>query len=321
MEHAAGDAAVGDAVCDGSAEAGEAVDAGPLLGFTSMLPPAAPQRFRSGDTSEGPSESSTCRSGANVGDDTEEDDFQATIPHLERFYEQLAAKAKLPERNGAATQNWVLSLARSYRRLSKEKRRRGGLRALLQPAAQGGFSAASGSGLPCSMEQPGFSSTDDSGYEAGYETDADESELSEWETASASQRQQRHKRKLDALVHLTMKLSFAEHGMEEEEDPASYGLQPPPLKQQRALGTQPVGMRLPLSNSVQSPPPAPPFAWPLKPLSSLSEPSGSHAGGAAAVGAVTGMNGTTSAALLRPCFSVGQASSAGAGQRAGMDVG
>jgi len=80
-----------------------------------------------GDVSEGPSESSV------PIEDTEDDDFRSTIPKLERFYEQLAAKAKLPEHpgNGAST-SWVLSLARSYRRLSKDKRRRGRLRELLQ---------------------------------------------------------------------------------------------------------------------------------------------------------------------------------------------
>lgn len=219
------------------------------------------RRLLGGDGSEGPSESSTCRSGANNFDDKdteEDDDFQATIPHLERFYEQLAAKARLPERNGAS-QNWVLSLARSYRRLSKEKRRRGGLRALLQPVGRplgslsGTASAGSGSGP---MEtQHGFS-TDDSGYEAGYETDADESELSEWESGSASQRQQRHKRKLDALVHLTMKLSVgaelnagsgALRGVEDE-DAMVEGVHPPPYKAHKAFGTQPVGMRLALGS-------------------------------------------------------------------------
>jgi len=361
MTPAPGDAALGDAGVDAgeaadaeagetletgeAVEAGEAVDAGPLPGFTRMLPPAEPRRFLPGETSEGPSESSTCRSGANVGDDTEEDDFKDTIPHLERFYEQLAAKAKLPERHGAATQNWVLSLARSYRRLSKEKRRRGGLRALLQqPTAQGGLSAASGSGLPCPVEQPGFSSnTDDSGYEAGYETDADESELSEWETASASQRQQRHKRKLDALVHLTMKLSFAEHGsMEGEEHQPWEHLNAPPLKTYRVLDTQSVGTRLSLphnssaapltSPSERATPLASPFSWPLKPLCN------STAGGAAAVGAVTvgalpaafgacasvsesSGAGAPGAAAFGACTSVSEGSGAGVPSSALMEVG
>lgn len=181
----------------------------------------------------------------------------ATIPHLERFYEQLAAKAKLPERNAAGTQSWVLSLARSYRRLSREKRRRGGLRALLQPSgqvlSQASGSTALGGGW---REQCGFSSnTDDSGYEAGYETDADESELSEWESGSAPQRRLRHKRKLEALMNLTMKLSISgSQQMQEEEELALDGLQSPPFKH-RALGTQPVGLRLsktPLATTMES---------------------------------------------------------------------
>lgn len=92
---------------------------------------------RSGDVSEGPSESS-----ANIEDTDEEckDDFQSTIPNLERFYEQMAAKARLPTHppGNGANSNWVLSLARSYRRLSKDKRSRGRLRALLRPGPQGG---------------------------------------------------------------------------------------------------------------------------------------------------------------------------------------
>jgi len=229
---------------DGGTEAAETVDAGPLPPFRQVFGVARPPPWRGGDMSEGPSESSV-----NI-EDTEDDDFQSTIPNLERFYEQLAAKAKLPERHGTSASSWVLSLARGYRRLSKEKRRHGSLRALLQPAGRGRLSATSCSGLPCPMvEQPGCSSnTDDSGYEAGYETDADESELSEWENGSASQRQQRHKRKLDALVHLTMKLSVSEGGEESEEKPID-GHCPPPLKQHRALGTQPVGLRLPLPHA------------------------------------------------------------------------
>lgn len=211
------------------------------------------RRAHGGDVSEGPSESS-----ANI-EDTEGDDFQSTIPNLERFYEQMAAKARLPGHPGhGASSNWVLCLARSYRRLSKEKRRRGRLRALLQPAAQGGLSAASGGGLPCPMmEQPGWSSnTDDSGYEAGYETDADESELSEWEGGNS---RQGHKRKLDALVHLTMQLGFSERGEEdpEEESPLGETPQLPPLKTPRALGTQPVGLRLPLPHAISTTPSAP----------------------------------------------------------------
>lgn len=208
-------------------EAVEVAETEPLPGFlprfNHSIGGSASSLDRRGENSEGPSESST-----NI--DTEDDDFMARIPHLERFYEELAAKAKLPERNGASTQSWMLSLARSYRRLSREKRRRGGLRALLQPSSGHGFS----------------SGTDDSGYEAGYETDADESEFSEWENGSAPQRQQRHKRKLDALVNLTMKLTVSEgmHGPDEEEHP--------PNKTHRALGTQPVGLRLSLPKSLMT---------------------------------------------------------------------
>jgi len=212
---------------------------GTLPGFLSYL--AGERRALGGDASEGPSESSV-----NI-EDTEGDDFQSTIPNLERFYEQMAAKARLPEGNAAS--NWVLSMARSYRRLSKEKRRRGRLRALLQPAAQGALSAASSGGLTCPrpmIEQPGWSSnTDDSGYEAGYETDADESELSEWEGGSA---RQGHKRKLDALVHLTMKLNVAEE-REEADDKCPLDERPPPQKTLRALGTRPVGLRLDLPHA------------------------------------------------------------------------
>eukprot|EP00927_Polykrikos_kofoidii_P074233 TRINITY_DN70218_c0_g1_i1.p1 TRINITY_DN70218_c0_g1~~TRINITY_DN70218_c0_g1_i1.p1 ORF type:complete len:434 (-),score=60.46 TRINITY_DN70218_c0_g1_i1:36-1337(-) len=203
------------------------------------------RRTLTGDVSEGPSESS-----ANV-EDTAEDELH--IPHLERFYEQLAAKARLPEGQGASS-SWVLSLARSYRRLSKDKRRRGRLRELLQPASSVGLSTTSGDGLPCAkMEQPGWSSnTDDSGYEAGYETDADESELSEWENASA--RRQGHKRKLDTLVHLTFKL-----GLSENSEVPMDGYSSPPWKTQRAMGTHAVGSRLPLAPRapLAAPPPSP----------------------------------------------------------------
>jgi len=99
-------------------------------------------------------------------------------------------------------------------------------------------------------EQPGWSSnTDDSGYEAGYETDADESELSEWEGGPA---RHGHKRKLDALVQLTMKLNVIAPGDEAMSD---GGLVPevgtilPPAKTQKALGTGPVGQRYSLSAS------------------------------------------------------------------------
>merc|ERR1719436_1540014 len=134
----------------------------------------------------------------------------------------------------------------------------------MKPGTQGGLAAGSGSvngnvnGLPCQMkEQPGWSSnTDDSGYEAGYETDADESELSEWEGGNS---RQGHKRKLDALVHLTMQLGFSERGEEdpEEESPLGETPQLPPLKTHRALGTQPVGLRLPLPHAISTTPAAP----------------------------------------------------------------
>lgn len=248
-----------------------AAAAAALPGLVAVLAGAGP---RSGDVSEGPSESS-----ANI-EDTEEDDFQSTIPNLEHFYEQMAAKARLPAQppGNGVNANWVLSLARSYRRLSKDKRSRGRLRALLlRPGAQGGLAegAAAASSLltasGCShgvslpkgalplqrpttvAEQPGWSSnTDDSGYEAGYETDADESELSEWEGGGAARHG--HKRKLDALVHLTMRLSVVERGVEEQPDDTDAALaeaaaQLPPLKTPRALGTQPVGLRLSLPHA------------------------------------------------------------------------
>mmetsp|Transcript_93792 Transcript_93792/g.205276 ORF Transcript_93792/g.205276 Transcript_93792/m.205276 type:complete len:404 (-) Transcript_93792:766-1977(-) len=220
-------------------------------------PTTARNKPRSGEASEVPSESS-----ANMEDkDTEEDDFQSTIPNLERFYEQMAAKARLPTWQGpgnAANSNWVLSLARSYRRLSKDKRSRGRLRALLRPNSEGGLAetAESSNDLPLSgcpnrsarPEQPGWSSnTDDSGYEAGYETDADESELSEWEGCPA---RHSHKRKLDALVQLTMRLNVVSGQTSDEsmqdlhENTAPY----PPSKTPRALGTHPVGMRYSLSS-------------------------------------------------------------------------
>lgn len=206
------------------------------------------RRAFGGDMSEGPSESS-----ANIEDT--EDEFQSTIPSLEKFYEQMAAKVRLPP-GSSASSDWVLSLARSYRRLSKDKRRRGRLRALLQPATQGGLAGGSGSSLAGSMiENPGCASnTDDSGYEAGYETDADESELSEWESGNV---RQGHKRKLEALVHLTMQLSFAERGIDQREEMsiADTCMGPPPLKAPRALGTRAVGLRqsLPHASAPHSP--------------------------------------------------------------------
>lgn len=199
--------------------------------------------------SEGPSESSI------NAIDTEDDDFQTAS--FERFYEQMAAKAQLRGDLGpGSTQNLMLSLARSYRRLSKDKRRRG-LRALQSLAAQGASAAlgtTSGSSVGCkSIESTtgttGWSSnTDDSGYEAGYETDADESELSEWEGANG--RRQGHKRKLDALVHLTMQLGLAESARSNDSSPrfetSSRSSMLPPAKTPRALGTQAVGVRLDL---------------------------------------------------------------------------
>merc|ERR1712008_149539 len=91
----------------------------------------------------------------------------------------------------------------------------------------------------------GSSNTDDSGYEAGYETDADESELSEWESGTS---RRGHKRKLEALVHLTMRLNFAESSDCAEDGTASSSMtQMPPPKTTRALGTKPAGLRLSLA--------------------------------------------------------------------------
>ena len=52
-------------------------------------------------------------------------------------------------RHGASASNWVLSMARSYRRLSYEKRRRGRLRAMLRPVAQERARASARSGFVC----------------------------------------------------------------------------------------------------------------------------------------------------------------------------
>lgn len=242
-----------------------------------LLPPdlralfGGERRAHSGEVSEGPSESS-----AHIEDT--DDDFRSKIPHLEQFYEELAAKARLPERHGASASNWVLSMARSYRRLSNEKRRRGRLRAMLRPVAQegdGDLAVTDHRGLTCASDAPGHSSnTDDSGYEAGYETDADESELSEWE----SSKPQRHKRKLEALVHLTMRLSVSERGEEETMDGDETVDDPnlTPLKVPRALGTRPVGLRLPLPNG---PPPVPAFH---EPATCVAVGSGASASNSAA---------------------------------------
>lgn len=214
--------------------------------------------FRSGEVSEGPSSSSA------MHEDTEEDTFsQKNIPNLERFYAEMLAKAQLPTHPPCNTNsNWMLSLARSYRRLSKERRSRGRLRALLQPGGQG-VPAVPGA-LPLQRpttvaEGPSWSSnTDDSGYEGGYETDADESEFSEREGSVRATRTG-HKRKLDALVQLTMRLSVAEKRgvMTSGDSECSLGSASasstcpalPPLKTPRAFGTQAVGLRLSLPNS------------------------------------------------------------------------
>eukprot|EP00812_Abedinium_dasypus_P002788 NODE_1340_length_1172_cov_380.264100.p1 GENE.NODE_1340_length_1172_cov_380.264100~~NODE_1340_length_1172_cov_380.264100.p1 ORF type:complete len:307 (+),score=88.61 NODE_1340_length_1172_cov_380.264100:116-1036(+) len=218
----------------GGLEATAAVEAG-----LRRVPPAREARgVHSGEVSEGGSS----KSSAHLAD-TEEDDFKSTIPHLERLYEQLAAKARLPERHGASASSWVLSLARGYHRLSKDKRRRSRLGELLQPAAQ---AAVPGSCGVMIAAQPDCASTDDSGYEAGYETDAEQSEWSEWESGAAPA--QRHKRKLDALVHLTMRLSVSERSTGSQED----AFQPPPSKTPRAFGTQPVGLRQPLPRAAEA---------------------------------------------------------------------
>lgn len=209
---------------------------------------------RSGDVSA--SESSA------ILEDTETDDFQMKLPNLERFYEQMAAKARLPTHppGNVDKANWVLSLARSYRRLSNQKRSRGRLRALMSSGPVGDLAEARRLEGACGLapgalplqrpktvtEGPGWSS--DSGYEAGYETDADESELSEWEGGPA---RHGHKRKLDALVQLTMRLSVVQNREQASEaqdaalaEAAAQGL--PPLKAFRAFGTKPVGLRFSL---------------------------------------------------------------------------
>mmetsp|Transcript_73838 Transcript_73838/g.175780 ORF Transcript_73838/g.175780 Transcript_73838/m.175780 type:complete len:366 (+) Transcript_73838:185-1282(+) len=233
---------------------------GPLSELRSFFPTGREKwRHHSGELSEGPSESSAGSSHTLLSDD----DFQSKIPHLERIYQQLAAKARLPERHGPGASNWVLSLARSYRRLSNDKRRRGRLQALLRQVSRdsdaelcrssdnqslpgsglaGGSRSLPSRGFPASRlpgsagELHGFqSNTDDSGYEAGYETDADESELSEWESGS---KPQRHKRKLDALVQLTMRLSVSEQTAEEENAMAAeVDTKAPPLKTPRAVSS------------------------------------------------------------------------------------
>mmetsp|Transcript_64485 Transcript_64485/g.119977 ORF Transcript_64485/g.119977 Transcript_64485/m.119977 type:complete len:366 (+) Transcript_64485:69-1166(+) len=247
-------------------------ETGPLPTLRSIF--GGDWRHRSGELSEGPSESSAGSSHTLLSDE----DFQSKIPHLERFYQQLAARGRLPERNGPGEANWVLSLARSYRRMSNDKRRRGRLRALLRQVSRdgdaelcrssdgqagdsltssslaGGSRSLTGRGfagrLGSASDLPGFSSnTDDSGYEAGYETDADESELSEWESGS---KPQRHKRKLDALVQLTMRLSVSEGAEEDAALSADLYTKAPPLKTPRAIASmQPPGF----SRTVAPPPP------------------------------------------------------------------
>ncbi|CAE7900307.1 unnamed protein product [Symbiodinium sp. KB8] len=119
------------------------------------------------------------------------------------------------------TRVWkVLSMARSYRRLSKEKRRRGRLKEMLKceetvscvaPLVEAWRTAQT---QEIRQVRCWSSNTDDSGYEAGYETDADESELSEWEGSVRQGCMPRHKRKLEALVsktylNLTKQMTFA----------------------------------------------------------------------------------------------------------------
>jgi len=273
-----------------------------------------------GDVSEGPSESS-----AHV-EDTEDDDFQSTIPHLERFYEQLAAKARLPARHGASGANYLLSLARSYRRLSKDKRRRGRLRALQGPGGlpRGG---PGGPGVVAGLEQPGWSSnTDDSGYEAGYETDADESELSEWESGSA---RQGHKRKLDALVQLTFKLGISEGGSAFDGCSSS-----PPMKTPRALGTAPcasagglggqqVGTRiaLPPRAWLAAPPPSPGGSAPPSPNGGDGGAPSSSAMAPSTLGVTTCTSPSTSLAAASRGATCSSTEGRGEGEVAMMDIG
>lgn len=229
---------------DGWPEVPAFAEPSPFLRSAALAIGAEKRRcLREGYVSEGPSESSV-----NI-EDTEDENLQSALPGLERFYETMAAKAQIKPGAGSSS-SWVLSMARSYRRLSKEKRRRGRLKELLQPAVNAGvLRSASGGSLVCPGEHLGWSSnTDDSGYEAGYETDADESELSEWEGSV----RQGHKRKLEALVNLTKQMTFATElpGGQAHEEPLPFGesaRQPPP-KTLRALGTRPVGLRLSLPN-------------------------------------------------------------------------
>lgn len=214
------------------------------------LPKFQPRRpLPSGTTSDCPSESSA----ANI--DTE-DDFPSTFQHLEKFYERLTEKERLPRRQGSA--DWVISLARSHRRLSKEKRLRGHLRGALGNASLSSTAASSrpSGSFECSFDRGGSSNTDDSGYEGGYETDADESEMSEWEVSTASPRllMQRHKRKLDVLANqLTMRLRVSQ-----DADSAGDGGEDLPFPAQKVQkGTVPIGVKLSLGTMPKPVPPVP----------------------------------------------------------------
>lgn len=251
------------------------------------------RRRPGGYVSEGPSESSV-----NI-DDTEDEVLQSALPGLERFYEKMAAKAQLPSHpNPGASSSWVLSMARSYRRLSTQKRTRGRLKGVLQPTGRGVFAGPSEHSLGWA------SSTDDSGYEAGYETDADESELSEWE--SGNSRRQGQKRKLEVLVNLTKQMSFSEAlpragsgcptsaaaavaANDENNGTASWPM-PPPLKTPRALGTQRIGLpqTLPSRSSLHK-----------VPASSQGGGSGISGGMAASSSGLTVTTGPTGSSPLR----------------------
>lgn len=239
----------------------------------SMEPPPPPSGKKTiwqgpGTVRRGPHSGDVSASESSaILEDTETDDFQAKLPNLERFYEQMAAKARLPTHppGNVDKANWVLSLARSYRRLSNQKRSRGRMQALLAARPAGDLAEASALEGACGLapgalplqrpktvtEGPGWSS--DSGYEAGYETDADESELSEWEGARGPARHG-HKRKLDALVQLTMRMSVVQNREQASEaqdaalaEAAAQGL--PPMKAFRSFGTKPVGLRFSLPHT------------------------------------------------------------------------
>lgn len=253
---------------------------GQLKGGKCPVFPRGPHRA-TGDVSEGPSESS-----ANIEDS--DADFQKRLPQLERFYEQFAASAQLPQRKGASASDWALSMARSYRRFSNWKRRRGRLRQGLPVQAEGVSSFSGAGGLGCHAHEHGYSShTDDSGYEGGYETDADESSLSEWESVPKPLRQ---KRKFDAmmqnLTHLTMRLSVSEDEDFVEAEPEEMAPDPPlkSLRTPRALGTEAKSLRLSFDAAPISRPPVPTFlgfesvaetgsTFPFMPMPQASGPS------------------------------------------------